>query len=60
MWRRVMAIAVVVACVFLLQSCHSNSNQQQRRPAPQQKRDPPHKAAGDGGFEPGTPSDGTD
>ena len=61
MKRRIMAVAVAVAvaagCVFLCQGCSSCS--EERRPAPQQKNDPPHKAAGNGGFQGGNPSDET-
>ena len=62
MRRRIMAVAVAVAivavCAFLGHGCRSSA-EEQRRPVPEQKRDAPHKAAGNGGFQGGQPSDET-
>jgi hypothetical protein len=62
MRRRIMAVAVAVAVVAVLvivwQGCDSKS--EPRRPVAEQKRDAPHKAAGNGGFQAGQPSNEMD
>ena len=57
MWRRIMAAAIVAVCALLLYGCSGGSDE--RRPAPETKRNAPGKVEGSG-FQAGTPSDDTE